>query len=263
MLFFDHLDRKVRVNNYPPRRIISLVPSQTELIVDLGLGNNLVGVTKFCVHPETLRVEKTVVGGTKQVNFKIIQELKPDIILCNKEENTPEMVRRLTAIAPVHVSDVISLNDALRLIQDYGKIFKVENEASFLSEKINIKFQRFLAKNKFRRSISCVYLIWKDPYMCVGKQTFINSMLEQLNFKNSISESRYPEIDLEEIYNKKPDLVLLSSEPYPFKKKHTAIFQEKGIKTLIVNGEYFSWYGSRLLQSVDYFESVTQFSTSV
>lgn len=109
-------------SKHTPKRIVSLVPSQTELLVDLGLKSQLVGITKFCVHPLNLRIEVAVVGGTKQINFKKIKVLKPDIILCNKEENTLEMVLELQKIARVEVSDVNTLEDALQLIKFYGEL---------------------------------------------------------------------------------------------------------------------------------------------
>ncbi len=119
----DQLGREVILEGVP-KRIISLVPSQTELLCYLGLEASIVGITKFCVHPENLRKEKKIVGGTKNVHFDRIRDLSPDIILCNKEENTLEMVLELEKIAPVHISNVISLEDTYQLISQYGEIFQ-------------------------------------------------------------------------------------------------------------------------------------------
>ncbi|WP_417885714.1 ABC transporter substrate-binding protein [Zunongwangia sp.] len=261
MIIFDHLGRKLILNS-EPKRIVSLVPSQTELISDLCLEDSLVGVTKFCVHPSHIRQKSLIVGGTKQIHLYKIKQLKPDIILCNKEENTLEMVASLAAIAPVHVSDINTLPDALQLIKDYGLIFNIEDKALKISSRIASEFERLKDKIKYNLPISCLYLIWKDPYMCVGQNTFINEILQVLKFTNVVTKQRYPILSLEEILSKNPSVIFLSSEPYPFKEYHKAIFQKNGIKVVLVNGEYFSWYGSRLLKAVSYFESVLQFSTS-
>jgi iron complex transport system substrate-binding protein len=243
-----------------PSRIISLVPSQTELLVDLGLQSSLVGVTKFCVHPENLRKEVTVVGGTKQVQFKKLKALQPDIILCNKEENTMEMVLELQKIARVEVSDVNTFDDAIQLIANYGELFNVEGTAKALIEDIQT------SRTKFRNQLSrfpkkkVAYFIWQQPYMVAASNTFINAMLEEAGFDNVFkNSSRYPEIDLNSNYLQEADLILLSSEPFPFKENHIeqfkSLFQEKEVK--IVDGEMFSWYGSRLSKSYQYFKQLS------
>src|SRR5690554_158672 len=142
----DLLNRKISLSK-TPQRIISLVPSQTELLVDMGLEDSLVGITKFCVHPKHLRKTKTVVGGTKKVHLPKVKNLQPDIIICNKEENTAEMVVELSAIAPVWVSDINSVSDCLRMISDFGKIFEKTKEALQLIaaiEKAKTDFELFI-----------------------------------------------------------------------------------------------------------------------
>ncbi len=255
----DQLKRKVEFPENPCR-IVSLVPSQTELLVDLGLKDAVLGITKFCVHPKDLRKEKKIVGGTKNVHFDRIEALKPDIILCNKEENTKEMVLELEKIAPVHVSDIEDLEDSLALIRQYGDIFKVEEKASEIEEKISFQikaFQEFIKKQPIRR---VAYLIWQKPWMAAGKNTFINYLLEMNRFQNALlkEDSRYPEIELSSLREKKVDLLLLSSEPFPFKEKHRKELQKKlpGIRVMLVDGEYFSWYGSRLMNAFKYFKSL-------
>ncbi len=255
-VFHDQLNRKLELKDLP-LRIVSLVPSQTELLVDLGLRKKIVGVTKFCVHPEDLRKEKKVVGGTKQVHYDRIKALAPDIILCNKEENTEEMVTELEKIAPVHVSNVMTIEDSLELILQYGEIFGVTEKASEISEKI-----AFL-KNEFQKEMEKVperkvaYFIWKNPWMVAGKDTFIDHLLKLNRFKNAFSEkdSRYPEIELEQLEQQKVQLVLLSTEPFPFKSKDRDAFKKevKMDRVYIVDGEYFSWYGSRLISAFAYF----------
>lgn len=255
----DQLNRKLELKELP-KRIVSLVPSQTELLVDLGLREQIVGVTKFCVHPQDLRKEKTVVGGTKQVHFDRIQELAPDIILCNKEENTEEMVMELEKIAPVQVSDVKTIDDSLELILQYGKIFEVSEKASEIADKITLlrkEFQEHMDGVPDRR---VAYFIWKNPWMVVGKDTFVDHLLTLNRFENVFIEedSRYPEINLEHLGQKKVDWVLLSTEPYPFKNKDVKELRDKGLfeRVRIVDGEYFSWYGSRLTAAFRYFKEL-------
>jgi len=238
-----------------PNRIVSLVPSQTELLFDLGLEQCIIGVTKFCVHPSHLRKEKKVVGGTKQVHFDKIKALKPDIILCNHEENTKEMVEELSKIAPVHISDIQCLKDNNQLISDYGKIFNKEDKSKKIVDAILHEkdlYEKYIL-NKPPKKVG--YLIWSNPWMAVGRDTFINHMLELNNFKNVFAnQTRYPEIDINNLPDL--DLLLLSSEPYPFKDKHIEEIPLPKEKIMFVNGEYFSWYGSRIKDSFDYFKSI-------
>ena len=248
----DQIGNEIVLNRVP-NRIVSLVPSQTELLVDLGLIDSIIGITKFCIHPENLRKQKNVVGGTKQVDVEKIRALKPDIILCNKEENTKEMVETLQTIAPVHVSDIATLTDAYMLIEHYGLLFSKVKEAQSLIEKIKSKASSFAKNNGFTTTKKCIYLIWQKPYMAVGLDTFINHLLECNGLENGISQERYPEVSLSQLDD--TDLILLSSEPFPFSKKHLEELQ--GItktRAILVDGEYFSWYGSRLLKAFDYFQ---------
>jgi len=240
-----------------PKRIISLVPSQTELLVDLGLEKFIIGVTKFCIHPSYLRKKKTIVGGTKNIKIDKIKALKPDIILCNKEENTKEIVEACEQIAPTHVSDIFTLDDSKELIMQYGEILSCKTAAENIVKKLNIeisKFQQFIKNTKEKK---VAYFIWRNPWMVAGNNTFINHLLELNNFKNIYSnKQRYPEINLDEITkNDALDFILLSSEPYPFKEKHISEISKyyKNSQTILVDGEMFSWYGSRLLKAFDYF----------
>ncbi len=257
----DQLNRLITLDKVP-KRIISLVPSQTELLCDLGLEDNIVGITKFCVHPFYLKQTKTIVGGTKNVKIEKIKALHPDIILCNKEENTKEIVNACTEICPVHVSDIFTLNDAIELIEQYGKLFSCRLESQKIIQKLQFKISDFKAYTKDIEPKKVAYFIWRNPWMTAANNTFINHLIELNKFENIYkNKERYPEIELKKIrLEGDPDLVLLSSEPYPFKEEHAF---EVGrhthhAKTVFVDGEMFSWYGSRLLKSFDYFKKLHQ-----
>lgn len=258
MPYIDQLNRKLQITE-TPKRIISLVPSQTELLIDLGLEASIVGITKFCVHPEHLKKTKSVVGGTKQINIEKIKALKPDIILCNKEENNKEIIDELAPIAPIHISDIYNLEDCFELIEMYGSIFKVEAKASEIITKIKNDRKQFQEKITVKQQPKVAYFIWKNPWMVSASNTFIDNMLCEAGFKNVFeNDQRYPEIELSNSKLKEADIIFLSSEPFPFKDEHIielqSRFPQQTIK--IVDGEMFSWYGSRLQHAFKYFESL-------
>tara|TARA_R100000935_G_C2826331_1_gene162517 strand:- start:977 stop:1774 length:798 start_codon:yes stop_codon:yes gene_type:complete len=255
MEFTDQIGRGISISK-PIKRIVSLVPSITELVVFLGLEEKLVGITKFCVHPSNLKTSKTIVGGTKKVHLDKIRDLKPDIILCNKEENTLQMVLELEKIAPVHVSNVISFHDSQALIQSYGDIFDCDIAAERLNLDLKEKYEGFKF-NISKTKLKVAYFIWREPWMVVGADTFINSMLELNGWENSftIFNGRYPEINMNNLNEIDLDLILLSSEPFPFKQKHIKELRNyTKARVEIVEGEFFSWYGSRSLIAFDYFK---------
>lgn len=256
----DQLNRDIHLKEIP-KRIVSLVPSQTELLYDLGLELSIVGITKFCVHPTHFKNDKTIVGGTKDVHFDKIRALKPDIILCNKEENTKDMIEELETIAPVHVSDICNIEDCLELIDMYGKMFSVQARANEISQTIMLKLNDFQSSIAYKPRLKTAYFIWKNPWMVAANHTFINTMLQINNFENYYGHlNRYPEIKLIESKKEIADLVLLSSEPFPFKEKHTEMIRKffPDSKIVVVNGEAFSWYGTRLIAAFDYFKSLHQ-----
>lgn len=256
MHFEDQLHRTVHFSKIPTR-IVSLVPSQTELLVDLGLRDKLVGITKFCVHPQSLRNEIAVVGGTKKVNFEKIKSLRPDLIICNKEENTLEMVDELEKTATVWVTDIYTIEYALQMIKSFGRIFDREEIASRIVSKINFEKEAFIHFMKDKPLKKAAYIIWKDPYMAAGRNTFINELMKLNHFENVLEDenSRYPEVQLSEL--KGLDLIVLSSEPFPFKEKEAKEIEENlKIGTKLVDGEFFSWYGSRLQQAFSYFKTL-------
>ncbi len=254
----DQLNRIIHLDKIPTR-IVSLVPSQTELLYDLGLESSIVGITKFCVHPNHFIKDKTIVGGTKEVRYDKIKVLQPDIILCNKEENTLEMIQELEGIAPVHISDIFTIEDNLELIDMYGQLFSKVATANQIILQIKEKHEEFKIFINNKPTLTAAYFIWKKPWMVAATHTFINEMLKLNHFENYYSAlERYPEIELSQHSNETADLVLLSSEPYPFKEVHKELVRKffPKAKILVVDGEAFSWYGSRLIKGFDYFKSL-------
>lgn len=242
----------------PPRRIVSLVPSQTELLFDLGLHSEVVGITKFCIHPDQWFRSKTRVGGTRQLNLSVIRRLKPDFIIANKEENVKEQVEKLAAHYPVYTSDVNDLDSACEMIQQVGALVQREQRAQQIVEKVRNDFSLLPPKPRFRNAC---YLIWREPYMTIGGDTFIHDMLRRAGFENMYgNETRYPEISMKQLLNDKPAYLLLSSEPYPFREKHVSEFHLllPLTRIMLVDGEMFSWYGSRLLQAPSYYKRLMQ-----
>lgn len=256
----DQLNRPIHLKSVP-KRIISLVPSQTELLYDLGLGSSVVGITKFCVHPTHFKKEKSIVGGTKDVHLDKIKVLNPDIILCNKEENTFEMIQELEKIAPVHMSDIYTIADCLELIGMYGKIFSAEEQANQIIQNIQEKLDDFNIFIEEKAKLKTAYFIWKKPWMVAAKDTFIDEMLQLNHFENYYGYlKRYPEVELLRTKKEDAELVLLSSEPYPFNEAHREVMRKffPQARILVVDGEAFSWYGSRLIAAFDYFKSLHQ-----
>ncbi|WP_317170428.1 helical backbone metal receptor [Galbibacter sp. BG1] len=195
----DQIGRHINVQK-TPTRIVSLVPSQTELLCDLGLEAQLVGITKFCVHPSHLKSNVTIVGGTKDVKYSKIKALQPDIILCNKEENTKEIVENLEQLATVHVSDIYNMQDALALIDQYGKLFSVEKKAANLISDISSAYHSFQSYMRDKPNRKVAYFIWRKPWMVAGGNTFINFLLKENKFENIFeSIGRYPEVKFPEL----------------------------------------------------------------
>ena len=237
-----------------PQRIISLVPSQTELLFDLGLEDRIVGISKFCIHPKDKVKQYPKIGGTKKFNFEKIIDLKPDLIIGNKEENYQEGIEVLKKNYPVWVSDIVTLQDSIDMINRIGELTNTSIKADLLIDQINTKFESI----QFKSFIKALYLIWQRPYMVAGVGTFIHEMLPYAGFENLINETRYPELTDEEIKKYNPEYILLSSEPYPFQEKHIKTFQElcPQAKVILVDGEMFSWYGSRLRYAPEYFKNI-------
>ncbi|WP_310394297.1 helical backbone metal receptor [Hymenobacter sp.] len=235
---------------------MSLVPSQTELLFDLGLAEKIVGVTKFCTHPAEARTKATVIGGTKNFIFPKIAALSPDLIIGNKEENYRVGIDELIVRFPVWLSDINTLPEALDMIRRVGFLAGAKERAQALAAAIDASFAALAADGP---ETSAAYFIWRKPYMVAATGTFIDDMLRRAGFRNVFAgQSRYPEITAAQLAAAAPQRILLSSEPYPFGEKHIAEFREicPAAAIEVVNGELFSWYGSRLQQSAAYFSQL-------
>jgi ABC-type Fe3+-hydroxamate transport system substrate-binding protein len=252
-VYIDQMGRPVELPA-SPRRIVSLVPSITELLYTLQLDDQVTGITKFCIHPNNWFREKTRVGGTKAVKTDVIHELQPDLIIANKEENVKEQIEELAEHYPVWVTDVNNLADAMEMIEQIGAITSTQPRAARLISQINAAFSDLQHKDQ---QLNAGYLIWRNPYMTIGKDTFIHDMLARCGFKNIFDNTtRYPAIDTWQLAQ--CDLLLLSSEPYPFQQKHIDELQGElpNTRIILVDGEMFSWYGSRLLHAPAYFTNL-------
>jgi len=250
-VFTDQMNREVFVPG-PPLRIVSLVPSQTELLHTLGLAGRVVGVTRFCVHPEDWRGTRQRVGGTKNINIETLLSLHPDLVIANKEENTREQVEAIARQVPVWISDVHDLDSALAMMQGIGEITGRQAEAARLTTRIGSDFEALARTTQGRRAPDTAYLIWKDPYMTAGGDTFISDILTRSGFNNIFGAAkRYPVADIDTL---RCEVLMLSSEPYPFKERHREALQrlKPHTRVMLVNGELFSWYGSRLLHTAAY-----------
>jgi ABC-type Fe3+-hydroxamate transport system substrate-binding protein len=231
-------------------RIISLVPSLTEYLWALGLEQEVVGITKFCIHPQQWWKTKTRVGGTKKLNFEVLEALEPTLVIANKEENTKEDIARLQQNYPVLLTDINTLDDAFYYLLEIGHKVNRMAQAQALVAQIKRGFQEL---GPVANGASFLYFIWKDPYFVVGPNTYINALLSHFGLQNYCSIERYPALD--ELMNQPahsnatPDLIFLSSEPYPFKDEHVSSFQKQfpNSKVRLIDGEMCSWYGSRML----------------
>lgn len=256
-MFKDQIGHSFKLEK-PAERVVCLVPSITELIYQLK-PKALIGVTSFCTHPSHLRKNITVVGGTKTPNVEQIISLNPNLVICNKEENTEQDVLHLQKCVATYTSDVKTLTEAQKMIADVGQLLGRSEECKVLNQEIELGFSGLQTQKPFK----VAYLIWDKPLMVAGNNTFINHMINQLNWQNVFANKpdRYFEINREDLINSKADLILLSSEPYPFKEKNKKQFEKEfpEFKTVLVDGRMFSWYGSCLVSATKYFNQLTKY----
>lgn len=251
----DQLSRPIQLKE-PAKRIVSLVPSISEYLFDLGLEEEVVGITKFCIKPDKWFTLKTRIGGTKTVSIEKIKALKPDLIIANKEENTQEEIHMLAELFPTYISNIETLPQAYTCLSDIGILVGKEKEAKRLIAEIE---NEFIEIKGALQTQTCLYFIWQNPFLVAGKNTFINELLNHLGMINTAinQSSRYPELSVQMIQKLRPEFILLSSEPFPFSKNHLSEFQKlfPNSKVVLVDGEAFSWYGSRLKHCIPYYKS--------
>jgi ABC-type Fe3+-hydroxamate transport system substrate-binding protein len=256
----DALGRTVRLDERP-QRIVSLVPSQTELLADLGLDDEVVGLTRFCVHPDGWKARKPIVGGTKNVDVERVRALRPDLVIANKEENVRAQIEALAEVYPVFVTDVADVAGAVRMVRDVGALVGRAAQAEAIAAETEAGFAALAADLAGAPLLRALYLIWRDPWMTAGGDTIISDVLTHGGFDNVAAEqARYPALRDDEVGALRPDVVLLSSEPYPFGEKHVAEVQAlvPGARVVLVDGEPFSWYGSRLRHTPPYLRALRQ-----
>ena len=238
-----------------PKKIISLVPSQTELLYSLGLENETIAITKFCVHPKEWRKHKQTIGGTKKLNLDEISKLNPDLIIGNKEENNKEDIEWLSNNHSVWMSDIYNVQDSLKMIECIGNICDKEKEAQQIINSIKKELGELdhSSKSPIKKAL---YVIWDNPTMVAGKKTYIDSMISLINLQNACDSNRYPKLN--DIDIQEPDYIFLSSEPYPFKNKHLEKYKNNfpNSKVILVDGEMFSWYGSRIIKAIPYIKTL-------
>jgi ABC-type Fe3+-hydroxamate transport system substrate-binding protein len=250
----DMIGRRIVVPTMP-QRIISVVPSITELLFDLGIGDRVIACTKFCVHPKEKTSSLPKIGGTKNLDLPRIISLKPQLIIANKEENERLQIEELANHIPVWTSEITDIDAALRMIDSLGSLLDCSHSAKKLIGQIQEQRTKL---GQLVPPVKALYFIWRKPYMLAGNDTYIHHMMEAAGYTNLLTESRYPSKSVEELVQYCPEEVLLSSEPYPFKARHIeelqVVFPDATIR--LVDGEFFSWYGSRMSQAFDYFRAL-------
>lgn len=241
----------------PPERIVSLVPSLTELLASLGLEDEVAGITRFCVRPDHWKSSKRIVGGTKSIRLDRIEHLQPDLIVANVEENTREDVQRMEEIAPVFVTNVRDLSDALSTIESIGRLTNRPAAGHELRDAVAEGFEQL---DDFA-SVRTAYLIWHRPYMTVGTDTFIHDVMSRGGFANAFDRgTRYPTVDEAALIDADLDVILLPNEPFPFGPDHAETFERMlpGVRVRLVDGQLFSWYGSRLIHTPRYLRELRE-----
>lgn len=257
-----------------PFRVVSLVPSWTETLFYLGLTEEeIVGRTDYCIHPRGRVREIEKLGGPRDPNLERIFEINPDLIIADREENRKEDVERIDMhwpVSRVFVTGPTTVNHALKDVAQFGSLFNTRDRACELIENVRSWMARLERKDRG----TTVYMVWQDPLVAASRETYIGDVLETLGYRNVIDRStledfnqegsmNYPAVTLERLIRLKPDAILLSTEPFPFRRKHGELLRSRlheldreyaeRVEIRIVNGEYFSWYGSRMVPALRYF----------
>ena len=251
-------------------RVVSLCPSLTELVFALGRGHTLVGRTKFCRHPEGLVDAVERVGGTKNPKVGRVVALRPDLVLLNEEENRREDAEALAAAGvPLHVSFPKDARDTAAMVRDVGRALGASVEAERMAADLERRAAAVRERADARRAagappVRWAYLIWRRPWMAVRDDTFVSALLDGAGGENVFSgaAARYPEVTAAALGAAAPDVVLLSSEPFPFAETHAdELAAESGLprgRFVLADGELLSWHGARTAEGVEYAESLLE-----
>jgi ABC-type Fe3+-hydroxamate transport system substrate-binding protein len=244
----------------PPRRIVSLVPSTTELLCDLGLAGELVGVTAYCVEPRAVVRSKVRIGGEKNPDLERIRGLAPDLVVANVEENVRADVEALRAWGiPVWVTYPRTVDEGLRMIRELGEVTGAGAAATAMAGQLEQSVERARDRARGRVPARVFYAIWREPYMTVGGDTYISDVLATGGAANVFADSpqRYPAVSLPEVAARRPDVILLPDEPFRFRRVHVADFADypavaavRDGRIHLVDGKPFSWHGRRLADAL-------------
>jgi len=242
-----------------PRRIVSLIPSTTELLCALGLAEALVGITVYCVEPRDVVRGKTRVGGEKDPDLAVIRSLAPDLVIANVEENRREDVDELRAAGiPVWVTYPRTVAEGLAMIRDLGEVTGARDRARALLDTLEPLYAQARAGAAARPPVGVFYPIWREPWMTVGADTYVHDLLVTCGGTNVFADRvRYPTITLDEMAARGPEVIFLPDEPFRFRRAHLRDFQAypavpavRDGRIHLVDGKPFSWHGPRLADAL-------------
>jgi len=244
-------------------QIVSLCPSITETLIEFGLSEQICGVTKFCIHPESVVKNLCPLGGTKDPNLARIRELDPDLIFMNSEENRREDYESLAKDYKVDVSEPKSVAEIPSLLRHFGALTHREAPAERAAQKLERALQSLRKARGQRTSLfSYVYLIWRKPWMCVGTDTYVSRLFEEAGGTNLFGDAneRYPEISLQDIAEKKPNYIFLADEPFPFAERHIPEVKKACplAKVEVISGDDCCWHGIRSIRGVELMQSLLE-----
>ena len=254
----DALGDELRLGG-PAKRIVSLVPSISESLIELGAGGTLVGITNYCVHPAAAVASIAKVGGTKGFAFDKIAALTPDLIIANKEENRKHHIDKLRESYPVFVTYPRTVGEAIDMVGDLGTLTgTVERAQAFAAA-----YQEIISRGppgQHAAPLRTACLIWRDPWMAAGPGTYMSDLLETVGFQIVFTDDdgRYPETTLEAIIERTPQVIILPDEPYEFAEKDQKdverVLVEKGhrARVVLMDGSYLTWFGTRTLPGLRY-----------
>lgn len=244
----------------PARRIVSLIPSITEILFAIGAGDRVVGCTIYCTEPPEGVATKTRVGGEKNPRLDVIRELSPDLVIANVEENVREHVETLRAWGiPVHVTYPRTVADGIRLVGELGALLEVGEPARGLEAELQARYDQVRAAAAGRRPRRVFCPIWRRPYMTINRDTYVHDMLAVSGGANVFGDepTRYPEVSLEQVAAADPEVILLPDEPYRFRRAHVADFAPfpdlpavRDGRIHLVDGKLLSWYGPRIAEAL-------------